>query len=81
MRAQFVVMATPTFDDRLGLRSGPKPLKTQALVAELAIEAFADAILPRLAGLDQCRIDVLCEDPRQERLGYELRAVVATQLG
>ena len=75
MRAYFVVMATPTFDDRLGLRSRPKPLQAQALVAELAIEALADAIPPSLAGLDQRGVDALRDDPGQQCLRHELRAV------
>ncbi len=75
MRANFVVMAAPALDDRLGLRPRPEPFETQALVAELAVEAFGDAILPRLAGLDQRRIDALRNDPGQERLRHELRAV------
>ncbi len=79
MRANFVVMAAPALDDRLGLRPRPEPFETQALVAELAVEAFGDAILPRLAGLDQRRIDALRNDPGQERLRHELRAVVAAQ--
>src|SRR5205823_9719509 len=79
MRADFIVMAAPALDDRLGLRPRPEPFETQALVAELAIEAFVNAILPRLAGLDQCRVDALRDDPGQERFRHELRAVVAAQ--
>src|SRR6266566_9944516 len=64
MWADFVVMAAPALDDRLGLRPRPEPFETQALVAELAVEAFGNAILPRLAGLDQCRIDALRNESR-----------------
>src|SRR5262249_13192105 len=60
-------------------RSRPKPLKTQALVTELAIETLGNTILPRLAGLDQRGVDTLPDDPGQERLGHKLRAVVAAQ--
>src|SRR5213592_5314142 len=62
----------------IGLASAPPEL-TQALVAEFAVEAFGNAILPRLAGLDQCRVDALRDDPGQERFRHELRAVVAAQ--
>ena len=79
MRANFVVMAASALDDRLGLRPRPEPFETQALVPELAIEAFGNAILPRLAGLDQRRVDALRDDPGQERFGHELRAVVAAK--
>jgi hypothetical protein len=68
MRAEFVVMAAPALDDRLGLCPRPESFETQTLVAELAVEAFGDTILPRLAGLDQRRVDALHDDPGQERL-------------
>jgi len=35
-----------------------------ALVAEFAVEAFRDAILPRLARLNQRGADAVCDDPR-----------------
>src|SRR5438067_13058086 len=72
-------MAAPALDDRLCLRPRPEPFETQALVAELAGEAFGNAILPRPAGLDQCRVDALRDDPGQERFRHALRAVVAAQ--
>jgi hypothetical protein len=50
-----VVMAAPCFDDDLRLGARTKPFEAQTLVAKLAVEAFRDAILPRLAGLDQRR--------------------------
>jgi hypothetical protein len=58
-----------------------KASSLQALVAELAVEAFGNAILPRIAGLDQRRADALRDDPGQQRLGHELRSVVAAQEG
>jgi hypothetical protein len=45
-------VAAPCFDD-LRLGEPTKPFEAQTLVAKLAVEAFRDAILPRLAGLDQ----------------------------
>ena len=81
MRTHFVVMAPPCFNDHLRLGAGSKPLEAQALVAEFAVEAFRDAILPGFAGLDQRRADALGVDPGQQGLGYELRAVVAAQEG
>jgi hypothetical protein len=49
-----------------------KPFEAQTLVAKLAVEALGDAILPRLAGFDQCRADALRDDPRQQCLRHEL---------
>ena len=79
MRTHFVVVLPPRFDDHLCLGARTKPFEAQALVAKLAIEAFRDAILPRLAGLDQRRANALCNDPGQQRLGHEFRPVVAAQ--
>jgi hypothetical protein len=69
----------PCFDNHLRLGARSKPFEAQALVAEFAVEAFRDAILPRLPGLDQCRADALRDDPGRQCLGYELRSVVAAQ--
>src|SRR4029077_15099779 len=71
-----VVVAPPSLDDHLRLGTRTKPFEVQALVAELAVEALRDAILPRLARLDQCRADALSDDPGQQRLGHGLRPVV-----
>ena len=75
MRTNLVVVKTPGFDDGLGFGSGAEPLHAQALVAELAVEALADAILPGLAGVDQRGLDALVGDPFQQGTGYELRPV------
>ena len=61
MRTHFIIVPPPCFDDHLRL-VGTKPFEAQALVTELAVEAFGDAILPRLAGLDQCHSDILRSD-------------------
>src|ERR1700690_3223517 len=79
MRSYFVEVTPPSLDDHLCLSSRAEPFEAQALVAELAIEALRDAILPGLAGLDQRRTDALPDDPGQQRLRYELRAVVTAQ--
>src|ERR1700741_3609360 len=79
MRTHLVVVPPPCFDEHFRLGTRMKPFEAQALIAEFAVEAFRDAILPRLARLDQCRSDALRDDPRQQSLGYELRAVVAAQ--
>src|SRR5262245_2238950 len=77
MRTHLVVVAPPSLDDHLRLDARTKPFEAQALVAELAVEALRDAILPRLAGLDQRRTDALRDDPGQQGFGDELRSVVA----
>ena len=81
MRPYFVVVPSPTLDDDLCFGTRAEPFEAEALVAEFAVEAFRDAILPRLARLDQRGADAVCDDPRQQRLRYELWAVIAAQKG
>ena len=45
MRAHLIEVLAPGFDDDLGLGAREKPFGAQALVAELAVEAFRDATL------------------------------------
>jgi hypothetical protein len=59
VRPHVVVVPPPRFDDHRRLGARTKPFEAQALVEELAVEAFRDAILPRLARLDQCRADAV----------------------
>src|SRR5688572_24305390 len=73
MRAHVIVVLSPGLDDHLRLGPRAEPFEAQALVAELAVEALRDAILPGLAGLDQRRADPLGDDPGQQRLRHELR--------
>ena len=68
MRTYLVEVSPPFFDQNLRLGARTKPFEAQTLVAELAVEALRDAILPRLAGFDQCRADALRDDPRQQCL-------------
>ena len=52
MRPVVVVVLPPSFDDDTRFDPVPEPLHAQTLVAELAVEAFGGAVLPRLARLD-----------------------------
>lgn len=79
MRPDGVVILPPSLDDDLGLSAGAEPLDAQALIAELAVEGFARAVLPRLAGVDQGGIDaVLCQPPEDGRAD-ELGAIIGSQ--
>ena len=74
-------MPSPSLDNYLGLGAGTEPFEAQAFVAELAVEALRDAILPGLPRLDQSSADPVRLDPGQQRLRDELRSVVAPQKG
>src|SRR6516225_6288717 len=66
VRSHFVEMALPRFDDDLGLGSRAEPFEAEAFIAELAVETLGDAILPRLAWIDQCGADAFAHDPAQQ---------------
>lgn len=59
---RFVVPA-PLLDQNPGFRPGVEHLRIQQFVAQLAVEAFHIAILPRAAGLDECRLGAHTVDP------------------
>lgn len=59
MRSLVVIEIAPLLDHDPGFAQGYKPLPVQAFVTQLAVEAFNRTILPRAAGLDVSRADVL----------------------
>src|SRR5512142_1576398 len=67
-----VVMLPPLLDDDLRLGACAKPFHAQALVAELAVEAFVAAILPRLAWIDQRGVDAGFVQPLEHGTTDEL---------
>ena len=50
------------------------------LVAKLAVERLVDAILPRLARVDERRLDLRGQQPAQHGSGDELGAVIRPQI-
>ena len=56
MRPYGVVVAAPLPNDGFGLLQAVEDFSIQKLVTQLAVEAFAVAILPRAAGLDVKRL-------------------------
>jgi len=81
MRTHLIIVPPPCLDDHLRFRTRAEPFEPEAFIAELAVEAFGDAVLPGLARLDQRGADPLRNDPRQQSLGDELWTVVAAQEG
>ncbi len=57
MRTDFVVVTAPGFDHDGRFCSASEPLERQALVAELAVEAFIGSVLPGFPGVDQRGVD------------------------
>ena len=48
MRTHFIIMPSPSLDNYLRLGAGAEPFEAEAFIAELAVEALYDAILPAL---------------------------------
>lgn len=48
-------------------------------MSELTVEGFIGSVLPRLAGLDECSIDILFGEPSDDRLGDELWSVIRSK--
>ena len=57
MRPNLVGMSTPGLDEHLRLSSASEPFQAQAFVAEIVVEALVCCILPRLAWIDERRIN------------------------
>lgn len=77
-----VVKLPPALDQGSRHSEVPEPLAVQALVPQLPIEAFDEAVAPGLAGRDEGRADVLIPQPAHDRARGELRALVrADELG
>ena len=69
-------MASPVLDHDLSLLQCVEDLAIEQLIAQLAIEAFAIAVLPWTSRLDVSGFGADGGDPIPERLGDKLRAVV-----
>ena len=78
--SNLIVVNTPSLAFTLSLVETEEPVRVQTLAAELAVEAFADGILPGLAGIDQRGLDLVIGHPLQQRPRDELRLVVGAQI-
>lgn len=64
--ANLVVVTSPVGDNVAGLGERVEPMLVEALVAELAVEAFDVAVLRRAARFDQDVLDALPLCPGDE---------------
>ena len=67
-----VVVPSPLLDQVRRFFQGIEDLHVQQLVSELAVEAFAVAILPWTARLDEQRADIQPFEPVTNGMGTEL---------
>ena len=76
MRPGRVVFLTEVFNDHPSLGQGPELFPVETLVPEAAVEAFHEAIFPRVGRGDVDGLDLLVGQPALEIVGDKLRAVV-----
>ena len=75
-----VVVDPPGLDDLAGILEIEEPVFVEAFIAELAVEAFDESVLGRLAGFDEVKAHAVAPGPFVERLANHLRAVVQDDL-
>ena len=75
-----IVVPTALFDDHGCFAAHPKPLQTEALVATLSVESLVGALLSRLAGVDDRRLDSLVGETVRNGPRDKLRTLVRSQV-
>src|SRR6478609_5247925 len=81
VRPVLVVLAAVVLNDYAGFGQRPELLPVEALVAQASMEALDEAILPRTAGLDIDRLDLIGGQPSLDFLGDKLGTIVTPQVG
>ena len=76
MGARHVVVTSPLFDQDRGFLQRVENLRIQQFVPKLAVEAFAVAVLPGTARLDEQRVDIQPTEPTSNRVCAELRPII-----
>ena len=76
-----VVLLPPVFEEELGLEQGVEGLHVEELVAEVRVERLDVRVLPGSPGLDVGDRDSAEAAPVLQRLGGQLGAVVAADVG
>ncbi len=74
-----VVVLPPLFDADLRVDAVAKPLQREMFIPELPVERFVGAILPRLPGVDERRLDRRRLEPFENRPGDKLWPIVPSE--
>ena len=80
VRPVMVVLAAVVLHDYAGFGQRPELLPVEALVAQASMETLDEAILPRTAGLDIDRLDLVGGQPSLDFLGDKLGTIVTPQV-
>ncbi|VWB63029.1 hypothetical protein BPA30113_02804 [Burkholderia paludis] len=76
MRPLLVVELTPLLDEHPGVSAAAEPFAIQQFVAQLAIEAFDETVLPWATGRDEGRADRRVARPAHDTGSGKFRTVV-----
>ena len=79
MRANGIVVVPPVLDFITGMIHGKPPMFIEALIANLAVEAFDIGVLIGFSGLDKLVSDLSFVSPGIQSTAGKLRAVVGKQ--
>ena len=80
VRPARVVVVAESPRDALRFEYAGEQFTVEALVPESTVERFVDAILPGARGIDEAGRDAGRFQPRLEKLGDELTAIVTAQM-
>ena len=80
MRSDGVVVVAPLLDEDLGFLEAAEDFAIEQLVPQLAVEAFAIAVLPGATRFDVERLGTNTRQPAPYDLGGHLRAVVGSDM-
>src|SRR5438552_18735577 len=80
MRSLIVILIAPLLKDDLRFEQTAEEFAVKALVAQLVVEAFDVAVLPRASRFDVDGFYFILLEPVLNRIGDELGAVVAAQM-
>src|ERR1700722_2553413 len=75
-----VVVVAPLLDQNFGFLQAVEDFAVEQFVPQLAVEAFAIAVLPGTAGLDVERLGTNACQPAAHNLGSHLRAVIGSDV-
>ncbi len=81
MRSDVVIVVSPKRQLAPCIVEGVEHLFVEQRIAQTAVEAFDERVLPRLSRIDVVPVDIVVVRPFQDRPACELRCVVADNAG
>lgn len=80
VRATMIIELAPRLDQGPSFTQIPEPLPVQALIAQLAVKALYEAVMPRLARWNEGRADIAIAQPFHHPCRRELGPLVGANM-